>query len=412
LKINHPVAFIDAWADDLADQPLVALMATLKTALAPLMGQPAVQSRWSKLAEKGGKVARIVAVGAAKRGLGVLISHAVVDALTDVMAGAGDAFKENVDDALTAAGEHLGEEVAKSLRLSGDMDAQVSDFHTAQVAMREMKDSLSDLVYSINDTRFVAPIVIIIDELDRCRPSYAIKLLEEIKHLFDVPGVVFIFGLHGDQLAHSVRGAYGSTFDGHAYLRRFINRRYSLAKPNTNLLIDGLLKASALDESSFFMPSGWRRRGRSGGVSPTSMINYYADRFRLSARDLIQMVDMLETSVTVAHPTKIILSYILPLIVERLREPSPLTFSGDDGFRYTVDRDKSEHSAQALFGRFEHLVSLSAEQFRKAWNESEEYAVLVIAEASEQARRQQNLMGAPENYRRLISAVSRFTRGG
>ncbi|WP_081764293.1 P-loop NTPase fold protein [Sphingobium sp. Ant17] len=66
-----------------------------------------------------------------------------------------------------------------------------------------------------------APIFVVVDELDRCRPDYAIALLESIKHLFDVPGVVFVIALHGRQLTASIEAVYGAKFDATAYLRRF-----------------------------------------------------------------------------------------------------------------------------------------------------------------------------------------------
>ena len=78
--------------------------------------------------------------------------------------------------------------------------------------IKQMKAALAEVVSSLESKDRSAPIIIVIDELDRCRPTYAIKLLEEIKHLFDVPGLVFVFGMHGDQLAHSVKAAYGAEF--------------------------------------------------------------------------------------------------------------------------------------------------------------------------------------------------------
>lgn len=52
-----------------------------------------------------------------------------------------------------------------------------------------------------------------IDELDRCRPSYAIKTLEIIKHYFNIPGIVFIFALDMEQLKHSIATIYGQNMD-------------------------------------------------------------------------------------------------------------------------------------------------------------------------------------------------------
>ena len=74
--LNHPVAFVDAWADDLADEPLTALAATLKDALKPFIGQPEVKDRLQSFLSKSGKVARIVSLGLVRRGIGLLRDHA------------------------------------------------------------------------------------------------------------------------------------------------------------------------------------------------------------------------------------------------------------------------------------------------------------------------------------------------
>lgn len=71
-------------------------------------------------------------------------------------------------------------------------------------------------------------VVVFVDELDRCRPTYAIKLLERIKHLFDVEGLIFVLSVDKTQLGHAIQGVYGSGCDAEGYLRRFIDLEYSL----------------------------------------------------------------------------------------------------------------------------------------------------------------------------------------
>jgi hypothetical protein len=63
----------------------------------------------------------------------------------------------------------------------------------------------------------------LIDELDRCRPDFALGLLERIKHLFDVEGVAFILLVNRDQIESYVRTVYGETVDARAYLLKFGN---------------------------------------------------------------------------------------------------------------------------------------------------------------------------------------------
>ena len=71
-------------------------------------------------------------------------------------------------------------------------------------------------------------LVIFIDELDRCNPAFAIKLLERIKHYFNNSRITFVFSVNVAELQHAVRNHYGSDFDASRYLDRFFDLRIDL----------------------------------------------------------------------------------------------------------------------------------------------------------------------------------------
>ena len=71
------------------------------------------------------------------------------------------------------------------------------------------------------------PLVFIIDELDRCRPTFAIELLERVKHIFDIPDMIFVFGINRNELCSSIRSVYGE-IDADTYLRRFFDMEFLL----------------------------------------------------------------------------------------------------------------------------------------------------------------------------------------
>lgn len=71
-------------------------------------------------------------------------------------------------------------------------------------------------------------IVIFIDELDRCRPSYAVRLLERIEHYFINDRITFVFSANLEQLQHTIKNFYGNDFDACRYLDRFFDLRVSL----------------------------------------------------------------------------------------------------------------------------------------------------------------------------------------
>lgn len=75
-------------------------------------------------------------------------------------------------------------------------------------------------------------IVVIVDELDRCSPAYAIRLLERLKHLFNIDGVVFLLLWNRSQIKQTVEAFYGAGTDGAMYLDKFID--YPITIPITN----------------------------------------------------------------------------------------------------------------------------------------------------------------------------------
>lgn len=85
-------------------------------------------------------------------------------------------------------------------------------------------------------------LVIIIDELDRCKPIFAIETLEIIKHFFNTKKVVFVLALDIEQLKHSIATVYGHNMDSEGYLRRFIDLEFSLPEPPQELFIDYCIK--------------------------------------------------------------------------------------------------------------------------------------------------------------------------
>lgn len=75
-----------------------------------------------------------------------------------------------------------------------------------------------------------APIVFIIDELDRCRPDFALELLEQVKHLFSVKGITFLLVTNRAQLEESIKAKYGQQIDPVNYLHKFVNVWLSLPR--------------------------------------------------------------------------------------------------------------------------------------------------------------------------------------
>lgn len=85
------------------------------------------------------------------------------------------------------------------------------------------------------------PLVIFVDEIDRCKPTFAIRLLERIKHVFNVPNIVFVVMTNKRSLAHSIRAVYGQSFLSEEYLERFVDLSLTLPNYDSTQYIDSLL---------------------------------------------------------------------------------------------------------------------------------------------------------------------------
>ena len=104
----------------------------------------------------------------------------------------------------------------------------LSEYEKQREAKKELKDSLREMSAKVrkmsttDKAKSGKPLVFIVDELDRCRPTFAIELLERIKHVFDVDNMVFVVGINRDQLCKSIESVYGE-IDANTYLQRFFD---------------------------------------------------------------------------------------------------------------------------------------------------------------------------------------------
>ncbi len=115
------------------------------------------------------------------------------------------------------------------------LNKTVDNYIEQQQSIKEFRRALADYITDITPDK---PLIFIIDELDRCKPDFAVRTLERIKHLFSVKNVVFILAIDHEQLCHSVRGYYGSDkIAADDYLRRFIDYQLDYTSGNTEILL-------------------------------------------------------------------------------------------------------------------------------------------------------------------------------
>ena len=103
----------------------------------------------------------------------------------------------------------------------------------------QIKEKIFDLLSEITKEK---ELLIIIDELDRCKPTYAIELLEVIKHYFYHHKVSLILCSNKIELSNTVKKYYGNNFNGYDYLDRFMDLEYILPEPNVDKYLEEVLR--------------------------------------------------------------------------------------------------------------------------------------------------------------------------
>jgi len=189
--------YFDAFSHDYLDEPLIGLVSAIGDRLPP----EGKRSQWDRIRKAAIKLAKPIA----KIGL---------SAATAGAAGIATEFWEGVI-------ESGGKEFETVL------DKFWAKEEGRRAAMNEFRAALAMLT-GPDDNGVIKPIVVVIDELDRCRPDYALQVLEIIKHFFTVAGVHFLLGVNMRVLEGSVRARYGQSIDSHGYLKRFINLTLNL----------------------------------------------------------------------------------------------------------------------------------------------------------------------------------------
>jgi hypothetical protein len=111
------------------------------------------------------------------------------------------------------------------------IDKRLSQSEQEEEAFRKFREALSSLSLQAESRESPKPVIFIIDELDRCRPDYALSFIESVKHFFSVPNVHFLLLCQMDQLSASIRARYGAEIDADIYLEKFVHARVSFPVP-------------------------------------------------------------------------------------------------------------------------------------------------------------------------------------
>lgn len=222
-----PFVYYNAWEFEQDVDPLVALIGNIAETLKAELGEPFLKRLSESIRRKINKNNMLDLLGKmADKAVGVVTGGMVSDVASKTI----NSFKEE--------------------------KGQTDNDNSLLELLEELKDKIHQKGKYI-DTKY--PIVIMIDELDRCKPDYIISLLERIKHIFTMNGYVFVLSMDQEQLYATVEHVFGFKKDTdtsndlrNIYLQKFIDLNYKLAKPDLNSYIEQIVRTNIQK-----IPSDW-----------------------------------------------------------------------------------------------------------------------------------------------------------
>ena len=114
----------------------------------------------------------------------------------------------------------------------------------------ESPDEFAAILSAAAKTWSDRPVVVMVDELDRCSPEYSVEFLQLLEHVFSTDHVVFIVAINRTELYHSIKSFYGQGFNAEGYLERFFDETLSLPASNRTQYIGSSFRANIPLETS------------------------------------------------------------------------------------------------------------------------------------------------------------------
>ena len=298
---SYPCVYFNAWETDFVDDPILPLVGEMLPLVQRELGEasphPRVGEFWRAVSTLGG--------GALRKALPLAASLATHSLVT---AGALQVGAELASHAAKEVADYA-EDIAKE---------RLKEYEAEKRNILSFRDNLAKLAKAISSSRRSSgPLVFFVDELDRCRPNYALALLERMRHLFAVDGIAFVLSLDRAQLENSLRAVYGPSLDVDAYLRRFFDLRFRLPNPDIEKYCTFLFRTFRLEE-----PFANRREGQAEAEALLTHLKEMARINELGLRDVDHCFTEVNLVLRTTGPRFFIYPELLAfLVVTKLRRP-------------------------------------------------------------------------------------------
>jgi len=277
LEKNHPVIYYNAWENDFTDDPLLSFIVEIESRLKKVLHGKNERKEINKLLTLGTKIVKPAAYLVASTAARAITGYGI-EAIAGIFQNENGGDNFDIKELKNGTEEDAGAIAIKAA------EEGIRAHKTKKDAIKGFKASLNKLIELIEKNKSLRPpIFILVDELDRCRPSFAIELLEAIKHLFETDGIFFIIATDSEQLAFAIHTVYGEKFDSKAYLKRFFDREYQFKEPDYITFVKHEIKNYiALPNKKLYSPVEIQNDFEAGIILSIARIFQF---YKLSLRD-------------------------------------------------------------------------------------------------------------------------------
>jgi hypothetical protein len=351
---QHVVVCFDAWKNDFSENALLSFIAEINE---ELTNQGLLSATDGKLAgiARSMKSAALPLLGGffTKQLFGMSLDG--VEALFD---------KEQESEAVSAKTTEQSDLSKDITTLASSISTKaaelaIKEYQTTKNAIGHFRKNLRLLVEGLEgETSFKPPLFILIDELDRCKPSYSIQLLETIKHLFNVEGVYFIVATASEQLSHSINAVYGEKFESKRYLNRFFDQEYSLKSPDKEEYCN-FIWSKYLPNETVFVPV-FQAGNKSEDIINIGILSKVAEYMRAGLRDIEQAVKLLYSIQLTQEKTDYLFSLPLFYIITlKIRHPQDYSHFKNVWNRNAKSALSDEQHAKLIRDEFEYDMAFA-----------------------------------------------------
>lgn len=208
---NYPCIYIDAFRIDYTEDAFVPIALAIDSFVEKELGSS--NCKRQEFHSKSIEVGKRLLLLSGKIGLKALTLNIIDGSEIDILKGVGDDIAESVSD-----------------KFNNFAEEKLLSHQNTEALFDRYRQILTEVAEIVGQGE--KPLVIIIDELDRCRPKFAVQILEKIKHFFSVKNVVFVLSVNQEQLEHSIKAEYGIGIDANTYLQKFIDIKATLPRFN------------------------------------------------------------------------------------------------------------------------------------------------------------------------------------